>query len=244
MNLPDYLVVGECKCGTSSMYDYLTKHPQILETYGNGIDSYLGTKELRFFDRYYDKGIDWYKSKFPETTDKQITGEGASIYFGRMLSLDRIKRDLPNAKIIVLLRNPIDRLYSHFCHMKKYIPNWKDKYDSFEDFLNSAREEDNYLIEKGIYALPLFKWLDAFEDRVMVIKSETLFETPQDVCDYLFDWLGVDPFKLKSFEKLNSTSSLTIKPQTRKMLKAFYSSYNEELYDLLGYRMQWENQDD
>jgi hypothetical protein len=241
MKLPDYLVVGECKCGTSSIYHYLTKHPQILETYGNGIDDYLGTKELRFFDRYYDKGLDWYKSKFPDTANGQITGEGASIYFGRMISLDRIKRDLPHVKIIVLLRNPIDRLYSHFCHMRKWIPDWKNKYDSFENFLNSAREEDNYLIEKGIYVRPLSKWFDVFGSQVMVIESETLFKAPQKICDDIFSWLGVDAFELKNFEKLNSSSLSTIKPQTRKTLKAFYASYNKELYELIGYKMQWED---
>lgn len=239
MNTPDYLILGECKCGTSSLYHYLTRHPQILETYGNGIDDYLGTKELRFFDRYYDKGLDWYKSRFPDTADGQITGEGASIYFGRMICQHRIEKDLPQVKVIVLLRNPVDRLYSHFCHMEKWIPNWKGKYDSFDDFLTSAREEDNYLIEKGIYVRALSKWLDAFGERMMVVGSEVLFNKPQDVCDNIFEWLGVDPFVLESFKKLNSSSVSSMKPQTREMLEEFYAPYNQELYDLLGCEIQW-----
>jgi len=236
MNLPDYLVVGECKCGTSSIYNYLTKHPQILETYGNGIDDYLGTKELRFFDRYYDKGLDWYKSKFPDTTSDQITGECASIYFGRMISMYRIKKDLPHAKIIVLLRNPIDRLYSHFHHMQKWIPNWKNKYDSFDSFLNSAREEDNYLIEKGIYINALSRWYDAFGEQLLIVESETLFNESQEACDGIFEWLGVKPFKLDKFSKLNSSSVSSMKPETRRMLQEFYAPYNQEVYRLLGYK--------
>ena len=237
MNLPDYLVVGECKCGTSSMYHYLTRHPQILETYGNGIDDYLGTKELRFFDRYYNKGLDWYMSRFPDTTDKQITGEGASIYFGRMISLYRIKKDLPHIKILVLLRDPVNRLYSHFCHMEKWISGWKNKYSSFDNFLNSAKEEDNYLIEKGIYVRSLSKWLDAFGKQVMIVSSEMLFNRPQIVCDDIFKWLEIDPFMLENFKKLNSSSVSSMKPQTREMLKEFYEPYNQELYNLLGYEM-------
>lgn len=239
MNLPDYLTVGECKCGTSSMYHYLTRHPQILETYGNGIEHYLGTKELRFFDRHYAKGLDWYMSRFPDTNDEQITGEGASIYFGRSLCLHRIKKDLPQAKILVLLRNPVDRLYSHFHHMRKWIPGWKPKYTSFETFLNSAREEDNYLIEKGIYVEPLSKWLDAFSRQVMVISSEILLSEPQTICDNVFEWLGVKPFELESFEKLNTGENSPMKLETREMLEEFYAPHNQRLYDLLGYKMGW-----
>lgn len=240
MKLPDYLVVGECKCGTSSLYDYLTKHPKILETYGNGMDDYLGTKELRFFDRYYSKGIDWYTSRFPDTTEGEIVGEGASVYFGRMISLYRIKKHLPHAKIIVLLRNPIDRLYSHFCHKQKWIPGWKNKYSSFEDFIDSAREEDNYLIEKGIYVNPLRSWLKYFGEQILIVESERLFNNSQFVCDDIFRHLEIEPFKIDNFKKLNKTSVSSMEQKTRDMLKEFYEPHNKELYNLLGYKMSWD----
>ena len=241
MKLPDYLVVGECKCGTSSAYHYLTQHPQILETYGNGIDDYLGTKELRFFDRYYSKGLDWYASRFPDTANNEIVGECASVYFGRMVSLYRIQKDLPDARFIVLLRNPIDRLYSHFWHKHKWIPGWKDKYSSFEDFIDSAHEEDNYLIEKGIYVNPLARWLRYFgEDKVLVVQSEEFFSRSQDICDEIFQYLGVESFALEDFKKLNSTSKSSMKEETRDMLREFYAPYNKILYRLLGREMSWD----
>jgi hypothetical protein len=239
MNLPDYLIVGECKCGTSSLYHYLTRHPQILETHGNGIDDYLGTKELRFFDRYYAKGLDWYMSRFPETDDNQITGEASPEYFGRTMCLERIKQALPDVKIIVLLRNPVDRLYSHFHHMMKWIPGWKDKYASFESFLDSAREEDNYLIEKGIYIDPITRWDTAFDEQMVVLCSEMFFSDPQGTCNIIFDWFGVEPFQLESFDKLRSTESLPMKPETRKMLEEFYAPYNWRLFRYLIWIPRW-----
>jgi len=244
MKLPDYLVVGECKCGTSFAYYHLIQHPQILETLGNGIDDYLGTKELRFFDRYYSKGLDWYKSRFPDTKENEIVGEGASVYFGRMISLYRIKKDLPHVKIIVLLRNPVDRLYSHFCHMQKWIPGWKNKYDSFENFINSAREEDNYIIEKGIYISALSRWMDMFKEQLAIIKSEEFFEQSQKTCDSIFEHLEIEPFKLKNFKKMNSSTTSHIKQETREMLLDFYKPYNKQLCDLLGCETIWENQEE
>jgi hypothetical protein len=241
VNLPDYLIVGECKCGTSSLYHYLTRHPQILETYGNGIDDYLGTKELRYFDRYYAKGLDWYMSRFPDTNDEQITGEASPEYYSRTMCLWRIAEALPNTKILVLLRDPVDRLYSHFHHMQKWIPGWKDKYISFESFLNSAREEDNYLIEKGIYIEPLLKWEVAFGEQMKVISSEAFFNESQVTCDVIFDWLGVGSFKLEGFEKLRSTESSPMKSETRDMLKEFYLPYNKRLFEHFGWLSGWWN---
>ena len=66
MNLPDFLILGETKCGTTSLYNYLIEHPQIIDSKGNHIsyDKEYDTKEIRYFDRYYYKGLDWYKSCF------------------------------------------------------------------------------------------------------------------------------------------------------------------------------------
>lgn len=241
MKLPDYLVLGECKCGTSSIYSYLTQHPQILKTYGNGLDNYLGTKELRFFDRYYDKGLDWYASRFPDTQPDEITGECASVYFGRTISLYRIKKDIPHVKTIVLLRNPVDRLYSHYCHKQKWIPNWGNQYSSFEHFITSAYEEDNYLIEKGIYITMLSKWFKEFPGQVMVVESESLFNDSQNTCNLIFDYLGIKQFELESFKKLNNSSISIINPTAKEILQEFYRPYNEELYSFLGYRMSWDD---
>ena len=77
MNNPDFIIIGETKCGTTSFYNYLIQHPKILETYGNGddVDPSYATKEVRYFDRYFSRGYEWYQSCFPETQEDEITGE-------------------------------------------------------------------------------------------------------------------------------------------------------------------------
>ena len=76
MPLPDYIIIGETKCGTTSFYNYLVKHPQIKDTFGNGdqVDACYSTKEIRYFDRYFSSGLAWYKSCFPETWPREISG--------------------------------------------------------------------------------------------------------------------------------------------------------------------------
>jgi hypothetical protein len=232
MQFPDFIIAGECKCGTTSMYHDLVKHPKILESFGNGIDNhYLGTKEIRFFDRYWDKGIDWYKSCFPKCEPGCITGEASPEYFSRSLCLHRMEEILPaNTKVIISIRNPVDRLYSHYHHMKKWISGWNKKYSSFEDFINCAREEDYYLIEKGIYSKWLYEWYTLFNN-VHIVVAEDLFEKPQETYNKLFDFLGMEHHKISKFEKLRGTDREPMKKETRKYLEGFYHFYNEDLRD-------------
>jgi hypothetical protein len=123
--------------------------------------------------------------------------------------------------------------------MLKWIPSWKDKYASFEIFLDSAREEDNYLIEKGIYIDSLLRWEAAYGKQMTAMCSEVFFDKPQNACDHVFEWLGVRPFKLANFDKLRSTKSLPMKPETRKLLQEFYAPYNERLFEHLSWSPRW-----
>jgi len=188
--LPDFYLIGAQKCGTSALYDYLVQHPCIHP---------CTTKEPRFFDKYYKRGINWYKSCFPYTFQKNIetklfhqkflTGEATERYFEHPHVPERIKRITPNSKFIVLLRNPIDRAYSH------YNMRYKSKKEalSFEKAINSEKErthdefkkmlnDENYYskdyfhhsyLERGIYFDKLKRWMQVFpKEQVLIIQSE------------------------------------------------------------------------
>ena len=135
--LPDFLIIGYQKCGTTSLYNYLAQHTNIAPA---------GRKETHYFSISYWRGINWYKSYFPtiftkkkkggKTNGKFITGEASPQYIYHTYSLDRIQKTLPNVKLILLLRNPIDRAYSAYQHVYKsckeqhqfehvYIPSLK-----------------------------------------------------------------------------------------------------------------------
>ncbi len=120
----DFILIGETKCGTTSLYNYLIQHPKAIDTPGNGegYDKDYATKELHFFDNFHDRGIDWYYSRFPQTKSDEITGEATSMYIYRALIARRVKEHLSDIKFIVLLRNPVDRLVSNYEHNNKWVP--------------------------------------------------------------------------------------------------------------------------
>ena len=112
--LPDFIVIGCQKCATTSLYDYLIQHPNI---------SSATEKEIHFFDSNYNVGITWYRSFFPTVFSKQfsklrkekfVTGEASPMYIFNPIVSKRILSILPNVKLIAILRNPIDRAYSHY----------------------------------------------------------------------------------------------------------------------------------
>jgi len=127
--IPDFLIIGFPKCGTTSLYEYLLQHPDIHPPIG---------KEIDYFDRLYSRGRNWYKVRFPTVFKKNIftkvlgrdflTGEATPRYMIHPHALNRIKKILPKAKFIILLRNPIDRAFSH------YNMNFRNGYEnlSFE----------------------------------------------------------------------------------------------------------------
>lgn len=114
-SLPTFLIIGAQRCGTTSLYDSLTGHPSILPAL---------RKELHYFDNNYDKCLEWYKAFFPlrlpretnSTANPPLRGEATPYYIFHPRAHQRIADVLPNAKLIVVLRNPVDRAYSHYWH--------------------------------------------------------------------------------------------------------------------------------
>jgi len=241
MKIPDFIIIGETKCGTTSFYNYLIQHPNILDSFGNGDDVDEGAKkEIRYFDRYYGRGIEWYKSCFPNTKAGEITGEATPQYMYRTMAMARIYNDIPWVKFIVLLRNPVDRLYSNYNHNFKWYSNWNKKYPTFEKYLESASDNDYYLIDKGIYSQSLRKWFNYFpRDQFHFVITEEMRKNPQFIFTQALDFLGVKDYKLDKFELLRVNKTTEMLPHTRKLLNNFYKPYNEELYKLLGKKLCW-----
>ena len=112
---PDFLIIGAQKCGTTSLYDYLVQHPQVLAA---------RYKELHFFDYNFQKGEAWYRRRLPSKAQMRaaqktvgtrvITGEASPCYMVFPQTPERVFRFVPNVKLIVLLRNPVDRAYSQY----------------------------------------------------------------------------------------------------------------------------------
>ena len=115
--MPDFIIIGTQKGGTTSLYRYLIDHPNIAPIY---------IKEPHYFDIHFHKGIGWYRSHFPTAVEKYyarhvekhdlITGEASPYYLFHPRAPQRVAKTLPKAKLIILLRNPVDRAYSQYQH--------------------------------------------------------------------------------------------------------------------------------
>ena len=104
-NLPNFLIIGAMRSGTTSLFAALSAHPQVFGAPG---------KELRFFDLGYDRGIDWYRDRFRGSEGKAAIGEASQTYMYDHAALDRIATDLPDVRMIAILRDPVERAYSHY----------------------------------------------------------------------------------------------------------------------------------
>lgn len=102
-DLPDFLVIGAMRAGTTSIYRYLSAHPEV----------FLAPKELQFFTVHFDEGLDWYRARFGPAGDR-VAGEATADYLARASAMDRIAATLPEARLIVSLRNPSERAWSHY----------------------------------------------------------------------------------------------------------------------------------
>src|SRR5574338_133116 len=119
-----YCIIDSERCGTSSLYSYITRHPMVVPAL---------QKETDFFDRYYKNGFDWYNTHFK---DNVFTGEATPSYFWNPHAPKRMKEYNPNLKIILILRNPVDMAYS------KYVQQRNRLNESLPTFEEALRVED------------------------------------------------------------------------------------------------------
>lgn len=214
--MPDFLIIGGQRCGTSSLYYYLTDHPTIVPAF---------TKELHFFDENYTKGLRWYRAQFPTTVQKYyteqvrkqgfITGEASPSYLFHPHAPARISQFMPNVKLLVLLRNPIDRAYSqHWLNVKANgiheTLSFKDALDAEQERIAGEREkmlaDENYesptyrpfsYLTRGIYADQLQYWMSFYSrEQFLILKSEDLYSNPGETVKQALEFLGVPATKI------------------------------------------------
>lgn len=234
--LPDFLIIGVQKAGTSSLYYYLAQHPQI----GMSLE-----KELHYYNYHVlrGKGRGWYKSFFPLKFKSRgkITGEASPYYLFDGAAPARIKADIPNVKLIALLREPVDRAYSSYSMNKRQ--QQRADFPSFEDAIaneDMSQEESRLYLYRGRYAEHIRPWLACFpRDSILFVRSEEFFADPRAALDEVYDFLGVEriyPGDLKA-QEVGRYPELAA--GTRTKLEEYFRSANQELVELLGERFRW-----
>lgn len=188
---PTFVGLGARKAGTTLLHSWLADHPEVCVP--------ADRKEVEFFTRHYHRGLDWYKSLFRPTTEKAI-GEFSVTYLESDAAITRLARDLPEVKCIVSLRDPVQRVDSHFRDLAR-INGYCGPYRQ----LIAGHPE---VIEQGRYGNRLATVLHAFSrERLHLILFEDAVTAPERVARGLYDFLGVDPDHLPSslLQRVNPT---------------------------------------
>lgn len=254
--LPDFIILGGAKCGTTSMFEYLIEHPDIYSP---------SNKEINFFNRYFPRGINWYRGNFALSAYKFyiekicrrsfLTGEATPNYLIHPLTAKRISEFIPNVKLIVLLRNPVERAYSHYI-MEKQLGNEKLSFDEAikceENRLSGENEKmienENYYSYKcqwysylasGRYVEQLkllFKYFS--KEQILILNTKELDENPSKIYQKTLKFFTLSPFELK-FKKHNVGKYSEMPSIIRKNLVEYFHPHNEYLFQLLGSKFNW-----
>ncbi len=256
--LPDFVVIGAMRCGTSQFYGLLTQHPDVQKA---------TAKELHYFDRpeRFERGIEWYRQCFPAPQWKDgrrsITGEATPKYLADPLVPERMNEAVPAARLIVLLRNPVDRAYSHY-HLlvrRGYAPSFEEALEAerpgFLEGVGDPSEQQSrsgvgdapatLLLDKGLYVDQLMRWHEFFsKDQLLILKSEDFYKHTADTLKAVQDFLGLPQRTLELPPRGKSSRSTEyryepINPGTKERLEEFYEPYNQRLYEYLGVDFEW-----
>jgi sulfotransferase family protein len=252
--LPDFVVIGEKKCGTTYLYHLLTQHPLVEPA---------AKKELHFFDNHFDLGVEWYRRCFPQPRYKDgqrtITGE-ATPYMSHHRAPERMAEVVPQARLIALLRNPVDRTYSDYQQMVRKGRDTKtleaaigaaERKRSLRRGGAAAPEREDradlniggrhWYLSRSVYVEQLLRWSEFFaKEQMLVLKSEDFFERPQQTLKVVLEFLGLPEWEPDASEiRKKGSYEHDMDPATRRRLEEYFEPHNKRLYDYLGVDFGW-----
>lgn len=248
--LPDFLIIGAQRCGTTSLYHYLGAHPRVLPA----LD-----KEVHFLSMHWTRGEGWYRAHFPLRARKAgrrptapLTFEATPYYLFHPLAPPRAAELVPDAKLLVLLRDPVTRAWSHYRHMVRLGLEPLSFREAIEaepvrlagevarmqsDPRYDAVHHRRYsYLARGAYAEQLQQWLRHFPaDRVLVLRSEALFDEPARCYGRVLEFLGLPQWAPSSFPVHTKLSPLPrgMPAEARRRLEEHFAPANQQLEALL-----------
>ena len=256
--LPDFVIVGAMKGGSTSLYNFVTQHPDIARA---------AQKEIGYFANKYKYGEKYYRSYFPtklsaylhkkQTHQKLLTGEASIAYLFFPAVPNRMKDLLPDIKLIIILRNPVDRAYSHYW-LAKRLNNETFPFEKaveleeercageFERLLQDpyfipTNFVNNSYLAGGIYADQLEHWFRCYNrNQFLFLSTEDFAKNPQQTLNQFFDFVGVRPLHAGNLKNLNVGNYEKMNESTRKFLVEYFKPHNKRLYKLLQRDFDWD----
>jgi len=260
--LPDFLVIGTKRGGTTSLWNYLLSHPGVLPMF----PSPLNIKSPHYFYWHYAAGPLWYRSHFASTPTRTVlgrlrrtpirTGEASPNYLYDPRVAPRVAELLPAARVIMLLRDPVERAYSHY--KERVRAGVEDL--SFEDALAAepdrlageaekmaadpyyySRPYDYYAYrDRGVYAPQIRRWQEHVPaDRLLITRSEDFYDDPAAVYTQVTDFLGLPRRPLANARRYNYHAASGMAEKTRDELREFFTGPVAEVEKLLERDLGW-----
>lgn len=248
VNAPDFVIIGAQRGGTTSLHAYLRSHPDI---------DTPAKKEIHFLTDRFERGADWYIGQFPAAVpEATVVGEATPYALFHPLAPLRLREVAPTAKIIVLLRNPVDRAYSHYQHERarghenlsfedalaaepSRLSGVEEQLISGEILTSDVHKRASY-VARGRYAEQLERWFSVFpRQQFMILRSEDLYAGPAAVTRQVTEFLGIQPLTDEIFSAHNASAGPPMQEATRDMLIREYRSDNARLARLLDWNAAW-----
>ena len=247
--LPNFLVIGAMKSGSTTLHQYINNHPNVIPA---------SIKEVHYFDYYFGSDF-WYRSNFPKKDEMVkngitcLTGDSTPQYLFHPLTPKRVFDLLPKINILCVLRNPIDRAFSHYNHnvrngneslsFEDAIFKRDEKLDQEYKNLISNNDCDVVFYERynylnlGKYAEQLSEWFKFFpKDQFFICKTEDL---SSHTLIQAYEFLGLPYYNPGKITSLNTGKYDAMNRSTREKLYNFFEPYNSKLSTLLNMEFNW-----
>ena len=255
---PGFLIVGAQRCGTTSMYKAITRHPAVLPA--------VLHKGAHYFDTGYDRGPAWYRGHFPlqatarrvrrETGTPPITGESSPYYSFHPLAGERIARDLPGVRLIMLVRDPVERADSAHTHesargfedelFPRALELEEERLAGEEDRLRaeplsrSYHHQHHAYVTRGRYVEQLERLTGLVgRDRLHLVDSDEFFTRPEKVYAAVLDFLRLPAWRPESFEQHNARPRASMPTELRTRLEEHFAPYDARLAEWWGRTPAW-----
>ena len=238
---PDVLIIGASKCGTTSLFHYLQQHPSVARA---------RTKEVHYFDLHFHRGRHWYRGQFPHRPN-ELKLEATPYYLFHPAVPKRAADLIPEAKLIVIMREPVTRAYSQYQHecadgyeqltFQEAVAMEAQRLGNTHEMLaqgliqrSHAHQHFSY-IRRGLYAEQIERWQKHYPvESFLFLRAEDLFDAPQDTFDRACCFLGLSNFALNDDSGRNLRSYDGMPSEIRAELTALYDQPNRRLATLTG----------
>jgi hypothetical protein len=248
--LPDFLIIGAQRCGTTSLYHHLVAHPAVAAAYP--------AKGVHYFDKHPGRSPDWYRAHFPvDRGGGPVTGEGSPYYLFHPHAPARAARVVPDAKLIVMLRDPTERAYSHyqqeFARGYDGAPSFEAALDLEPERLRGERErmlaDERYdsrsyqhhsYMARGDYLDQIQAWREHFPaEQLLILSAEAFFADPRSGVEQAQRFLDLEPASLPEYRVHNARRYAPLQTATRERLNRRFAEPNRRLYEYLGTDLGW-----